>query len=108
LASISDNTWKQYNSGLKKWWSFCAIHKENPYQISANKLLRFLTKMFSEGASYGSLNSFRSAISLVSHGVDIETIRKTAGWSTGSSVFARFYNRPITSTNSKFARAVIS
>ncbi|XP_018359011.1 PREDICTED: uncharacterized protein LOC108758512 [Trachymyrmex cornetzi] len=68
LASISDNTWKQYNSGLKKkWWSFCAIHKENPYQISANKLLRFLTKMFSEGASYGSLNSFRSAISLVSH-----------------------------------------
>lgn len=37
------------------------------------------------------------------NGVDVGTIRRTAGWSQGSKVFARFYNRPIQSANSSFA-----
>ena len=41
-------------------------------------------------------------------GVDICTIRRTAGWSDGSETFARFYNRPIQESSVKFARAVLS
>ena len=41
-------------------------------------------------------------------GVDICTIRRTAGWSDGSETFARFYNRPIQEPSVKFARAVLS
>ncbi|XP_044581549.1 uncharacterized protein LOC123263077 [Cotesia glomerata] len=41
-------------------------------------------------------------------GVDIDTIRKTAGWTDGSATFARFYNRPLTESSNKFASAVIT
>lgn len=41
------------------------------------------------------------------NGVDIETIRKAAGWSKESEVFARFYNRPLTAI-SDFASAVVN
>ncbi|XP_049865032.1 uncharacterized protein LOC126366130 [Pectinophora gossypiella] len=41
-------------------------------------------------------------------GVSIETIKKTAGWSQSSLVFARFYNRNINVNNDDFARAVLS
>lgn len=38
-------------------------------------------------------------------GVSIDTIRKTAGWSSSSYTFAKFYNRPIMDA-SEFARSV--
>ena len=41
-----------------------------------------------------------------SKGLDIETIRKTAGWSASSSTFQRFYNRPILN-NESFCKAVL-
>lgn len=41
-------------------------------------------------------------------GVDISTIRNTAGWSERSSVFAKFYNRPIVRDRSNFALTVLS
>lgn len=40
-------------------------------------------------------------------GVDIETIRKAANWTPKSSVFARFYNRPVVKDMS-VARAIIN
>jgi len=40
-------------------------------------------------------------------GVSVDTIRKTAGWSESSSVFAQFYNRPLQDKYS-FARAVMA
>ena len=40
-------------------------------------------------------------------GVNIEVIRKTAGWSEKSSVFARFYNRPLVSSKD-FTSTVIN
>lgn len=39
-------------------------------------------------------------------GINLETIRKTAGWTPKSSVFARFYNRPI-ANKSSFSEAVL-
>ena len=40
-------------------------------------------------------------------GVDLATIRRTAGWSNNSQVFATFYNRPILPDNYKFANMII-
>lgn len=41
-------------------------------------------------------------------GINIEVIRKAAGWTQRSSTFARFYNRPIVSNPNAFAEAVCS
>ena len=35
-------------------------------------------------------------------GVDLETIKNTAGWSEKSKVFAKFYNRPILKQSNNF------
>jgi hypothetical protein len=40
-------------------------------------------------------------------GVDIATIRRTAGWSPQSQTFMKFYNRPIQSSNNHFAHSVL-
>lgn len=48
-----------------------------------------------------------STSAAASAGVCIDTIRKTAGWSSSSLAFARFYNRPITD-DGVFARTVCS
>ena len=43
----------------------------------------------------------------LTNGLDLASIRTTAGWSKTSSVFARFYNRPIVSSNESFCNAVL-
>ena len=42
-----------------------------------------------------------------SKGINIETIKNTIGWSERSNVFAKFYNRPIVSEVSSFAKTVM-
>lgn len=41
-------------------------------------------------------------------GVDIDTIRRTAGWSAQSQTFFRFYNKPMQTPNDQFVRAILS
>lgn len=41
-------------------------------------------------------------------GVDMVTIKKAAGWSEDSKMFAKVYNQPIVEENCEFARAVLS
>ncbi|XP_043474308.1 uncharacterized protein LOC122506278 [Leptopilina heterotoma] len=41
-------------------------------------------------------------------GINIETIRKTAGWTHASETFNKFYNKPITQNSDAFARAVLN
>ena len=65
LASLSKASIKQYGSGLKQWWQFCAERRLSPFEVKVDKVLIFLTKKYEEGASYGTLNSIRSAISLL-------------------------------------------
>lgn len=67
LASLSDSSWKQYNTGLRKWWEFCESKDQliDPCEASIPDILRFLSEAFEKGASYGTLNSYRSAISLL-------------------------------------------
>lgn len=43
-----------------------------------------------------------------SRGVNLDQIRQTAGWTKKSQIFARFYNRPITTDSHRFAYSVLT
>lgn len=64
-ASICDSTTKQYKVVLKFWWQFCYDRNIDVFNITAPLVLEFFTNHFNKGASYGSLNSYRSAISQI-------------------------------------------
>lgn len=66
IASLSGSTYKQYESAWKQWWQFCLLSKEDFYKPTRNSLLRFLTYSAKNMASYATLNTYRSAISLLS------------------------------------------
>lgn len=65
LASLAENTVKQYDSCLKKWFVFCISNNFDVLEASIPNILTFLTQMFHEGVQYGTLNSCRSALSLI-------------------------------------------
>lgn len=65
LASISDNTMKQYSGTYKLWWSYCSKNAIKPFDASLSAVISFLVDHFNKGASYGTLNSHRSALSLL-------------------------------------------
>lgn len=56
---------KQYDSEIKKWWSYCLTLKRSPYEADTSLVLEFLVSRFGAGAAYGTLNSARSAIVLM-------------------------------------------
>lgn len=65
LASLSLNSIKQYDVYIKKWFVYCSTNNIDLYNASIPDVIAFLTLMYSEGAQYGTLNTCRSAISLV-------------------------------------------
>lgn len=65
IASLSDNTIKQYNVSYKLWWQFCDTLNIDPFIESVNTVVIFLTEQFEKGASYSTLNTHRSALSLL-------------------------------------------
>ncbi|XP_049886177.1 uncharacterized protein LOC126380656 [Pectinophora gossypiella] len=65
MASLSESSIKQYDVCLKKWWSFCQAHSVEPYEATIPTVISFLTNLFTDGYQYGSLNSYRSALSLI-------------------------------------------
>ena len=65
LASLSKATKKQYQSGLKRGISFCEEKGIDIFRPNESDLLLYLTKMFENGCSYGTLNTDRCAISLI-------------------------------------------
>lgn len=66
LASLADSTITQYKSSLQQWKMYCEKKKLNFFEPSCDNVIHFLTECFKAGASYGTLNSHRSAISLIS------------------------------------------
>ena len=66
MASISKSTIKQYGSELKKWKVFCERNNREFFDIDSTTVLIFLSELFNLGASYGTLNSCRSALALIS------------------------------------------
>lgn len=56
---------KQYNTCYRKWWEYCQEHNLATNDPSVSSILTFLTHIFNQGASYGTLNSHRAALSLL-------------------------------------------
>lgn len=65
INSLSQSTQNQYNTAYKLWFNFCKSNNVNFFKASISELLRFLTTQFHNGASYATLNCFRSALSLI-------------------------------------------
>lgn len=68
VDSISQSTLKQYEGCLKKWVFFATRNKYDIFDPTSANVIEFLTMRFSENASYSTLNSSRSAISLIAKG----------------------------------------
>ncbi|CAD6229044.1 GSCOCG00012070001-RA-CDS, partial [Cotesia congregata] len=65
VNSITPSTLKQYEGCLKRWTQFATEKKFNVFDPSTANIIEFLTKRFNENVGYGTLNSTRSAISLI-------------------------------------------
>lgn len=65
MASLTESSLKQYDSALKKWWCFCSKNSIDSFTNSIHDILAGLIDAFENGASYGTLNCLRSAISLI-------------------------------------------
>lgn len=70
IASLSDSSVKQYESGLKKWSGYCGKTSVDMYESNVPRVMEFLSEEFHKGASVGTLNSYRSAIALL-HGPEL-------------------------------------
>ncbi|KAI8428150.1 hypothetical protein MSG28_002397 [Choristoneura fumiferana] len=64
LGSLAKSTIQQYNVSLKLWWSYCLQNNRDVFDCSVPLVISFLTEQYNKGASYGSINSHRSALSL--------------------------------------------
>lgn len=56
---------KQYSTTYKLWWLFCSKNSINYFEAPLSAVITFLVDLFNKGASYGAINSHRSAISLL-------------------------------------------
>lgn len=65
MASFAENTLNQYNSALKAWWIFCEVNHYNFFEANVSQVIEFLTEKFESGAGYSTLNTIRSALSLI-------------------------------------------
>ncbi|XP_077275913.1 uncharacterized protein LOC143904826 [Temnothorax americanus] len=66
LASLSESTIKQYSYSLRFWWNYCHHHRLSLYSPSVAHFLQFLAQELPNIFSYSTLNTMRSAISLIS------------------------------------------
>ncbi|XP_047999635.1 uncharacterized protein LOC125236754 [Leguminivora glycinivorella] len=65
ISSLSTNSLKQYNCVLYKWWLYCKENKFDCFSVNTSVVLNFLTEQYQQGSSYSSLNTSRSALSLI-------------------------------------------
>lgn len=65
VSSITPSTLRQYNSSLKRWWFHCLRNGIEMFEFNVPAILEFLTGLFDSGAAYGTLNSTRSALALI-------------------------------------------
>ena len=65
LASLAPATLKQYARPIKLWWEFCQKKEISPFEPPTSSLLEFLTLSLEGIKTYGTLNSYRSAIALI-------------------------------------------
>lgn len=66
ICSITKATLRQYECSLKRWWEFAYLKKVDIFDAGYLDIIKFLNSLFKEGASYSTLNTARSTISLIS------------------------------------------
>lgn len=76
LASLSQNTLKQYNVTFKKWWCFCESNVEQVLNPTTEKIMCFLNEEYKKGGQYASLNTHRSALNLISDAGKSELVER--------------------------------
>ncbi|XP_063991161.1 uncharacterized protein LOC135169793 [Diachasmimorpha longicaudata] len=73
-------------------------------QTIGHWIKRLLGKAGIDISQFGAYSTRHSAVSAAhKRGIDIATIRRTAGWAPESQTFFKFYNRPIQPLNDEFA-----
>lgn len=83
-------------------------HRAATTQSISRWIKSIMAKSGIEVDIFGSHSTRHAATSAAfRRGIDIDTIRKAAGWTAKSNVFARFYNRPVMD-NTSVANAVIN
>lgn len=65
MASFSSNTIKQYNTALKSWWLYCKNKGTDYCDSNVTHVIEYLSEKFNSGANYSTLNSYRSALSVL-------------------------------------------
>ncbi|CAD6222028.1 GSCOCG00005294001-RA-CDS, partial [Cotesia congregata] len=65
LNSITESTLKQYNKPIVDWYYFCKSQDLNLYKPTEGQVADWMSGKFHQGASYSSLNTCRSALSLI-------------------------------------------
>ncbi|CAH2013163.1 unnamed protein product [Acanthoscelides obtectus] len=65
LASLANNTLRQYTNCYKKWWDYSIKIQSSPYDYELKKLIEFFNGQMRPGSSYSTINYCRSALSLV-------------------------------------------
>ncbi|XP_039304170.1 uncharacterized protein LOC120357547 [Solenopsis invicta] len=66
LASITQATKTQYSRPIKLWWLYCKQNQIDCFCPSPSAVLEFLSISVASSRSYSSLNTVRSAVSLIS------------------------------------------
>lgn len=67
LASLSTSTVRQYSKPLKDWWFYCQSISISSFAPSPAQFLEFLAQELQQPNSYSTINTMRSAISLITH-----------------------------------------
>nr|CAI5835114.1 unnamed protein product [Callosobruchus analis]CAI5842549.1 unnamed protein product [Callosobruchus analis]CAI5860121.1 unnamed protein product [Callosobruchus analis]CAI5865232.1 unnamed protein product [Callosobruchus analis] len=67
IHSLADTTLKQYDGTFKLWWKFCQEKRVSPFSCTVPDTLSFFQYLLGNTDHlYGSFNSHRSALSLIS------------------------------------------
>lgn len=65
LSSLSDSSIKQYDSYLRKWFTHCKNSEVSLFSPAIRDIIIFMSQLYGQGAQYGTLNSCKSALSLL-------------------------------------------
>ncbi|XP_045497617.1 uncharacterized protein LOC123695740 isoform X1 [Colias croceus] len=76
LSSLSDSTYKQYDGCIKTWINYCSTHNYSYISASVPVVLHFLTDLFNKGAKYGTINSYKSALSLILSNLEDDRVKR--------------------------------
>ena len=92
----------------KLFISFRRPHKEVGTQTISRWIKKVMCKSGIDVNIFSAYSTRHASTSAAKRsGVNIDQIRKTAGWSKDSETFARFYNRHVIAENMQFAEAIL-